>query len=204
MPLSSEIFQNPCKSVHLDSASVLEARILIEAVGRSVKSDPASAEVGLMHLRNLIEPPAPSAGDRGSSDVGGLLTWQRKIVERYIAEHLTDPLRTCDIARMIGLSNSYFARSFKASYGQTPRAHIIRKRVEMAQEAMLKSQRSLCLIAMECGFSDQAHFSRHFLRVVGQTPGAWRRARRGGVSLLMHAARRAAQFDQPQNLLRIA
>lgn len=203
MPLSSEIFQNPCKSVHFDPASVLEARILIEAVGRSVKSDPVSAEVGLMRLRNLFEARPPVAG-AARSDRGGLLLWQRKIVERYIAEHLAEPLRSCDLAKLIGLSSSYFARAFKMTYGEPPRGHIIRKRIEMAKEAMLKGQDSLSVIALECGFSDQAHFSRHFRRTVGETPAAWRRTRRGGVSLLLRAARGVSLLDQPQAMMRIA
>lgn len=34
---------------------------------------------------------------------------------------------------------------------------------------------SLVAIAMECGFSDQAHLTKLFRRVVGVSPGAWRR-----------------------------
>ncbi|GFH75366.1 hypothetical protein Sgou_00360 [Streptomyces gougerotii] len=35
--------------------------------------------------------------------------------------------------------------------------------------------------ATAVGFTDQPHLNRHFTRIVGVTPGAYRRARRGGV-----------------------
>ena len=43
---------------------------------------------------------------------------------------------------------------------------------------MLAGDRRLCDIALECGFGDQAHFTRTFRRIVGQSPQAWRRLAR--------------------------
>jgi AraC-like DNA-binding protein len=42
---------------------------------------------------------------------------------------------------------------------------------------MLQSTLPLAQIASDCGFSDQAHFSRQFLQLTGESPGSWRRAR---------------------------
>jgi AraC-like DNA-binding protein len=49
----------------------------------------------------------------------------------------------------------------------------------MAQGLMLTTGETLCAIALRCGLSDQSHFTRLFRRIVGETPYAWRRARRG-------------------------
>jgi AraC family transcriptional regulator len=32
-------------------------------------------------------------------------------------------------------------------------------------------------VALDCGFSDQSHFTRVFSRTVGTSPGTWRRIR---------------------------
>jgi AraC-like DNA-binding protein len=48
--------------------------------------------------------------------------------------------------------------------------------VELAAQYMLSTDGSLSDIAMRCGFTDQAHLSRHFRQVTGATPAAWRRA----------------------------
>jgi AraC family transcriptional regulator len=42
---------------------------------------------------------------------------------------------------------------------------------------MLQTSLPLAQIAVDCGLADQAHFNRSFRRFVGQSPGAWRRAR---------------------------
>lgn len=51
---------------------------------------------------------------------------------------------------------------------------------------MLSTKASLADIALECGLVDQAHFGKLFRRLVGETPGAWRRAR---VNQDLHAGR---------------
>ena len=42
---------------------------------------------------------------------------------------------------------------------------------------MLSTDAPLSEIALDCGLADQAHLSRLFRRIVGETPRAWRRAR---------------------------
>jgi AraC-like DNA-binding protein len=55
---------------------------------------------------------------------------------------------------------------------------VIRRRVELAAKYMLQTDMSLSDIALECGLADQAHLCKHFRVVTGETPAAWRRAKR--------------------------
>jgi len=80
------------------------------------------------------------------------------------------------MARVAARSVCYFSRAFKVSFGETPHAYVMRRRVRRAQELMLNSDEPLSHIALACGFADQAHLSRLFRREVGATPSAWRRA----------------------------
>jgi AraC-like DNA-binding protein len=50
-------------------------------------------------------------------------------------------------------------------------------RVERAKQLLLKNEASLTTVAAETGFSDQAHFTRVFRKVVGATPASWKRSR---------------------------
>lgn len=114
---------------------------------------------------------------------GGLPVWKARRVVAYIDQHLGSNLQCDELARVADLSNSYFSRAFKITFGEPPHAHILRRRIMRAQEMMLDSSASLCQIALDCGLSDQAHLSRTFRRIVGDTPGNWRRARWQTVAL---------------------
>jgi AraC-like DNA-binding protein len=78
---------------------------------------------------------------------------------------------------LIGVSNSHLCRAFKDSLQVSPHAYVIRRRLERAKELMLDTGASLSQIAGDCGLYDQAHFTKLFTRIVGKSPGVWRRAR---------------------------
>ena len=96
----------------------------------------------------------------------------------YIDANIDSRLRIVDLSRLVQLSASHFSHSFKSTFGRSPHAYIMRRRVERATILMLASNCSLGDIAMQCGFADQAHFSRHFRLVTGVSPAAWRRTAR--------------------------
>jgi AraC-like DNA-binding protein len=53
--------------------------------------------------------------------------------------------------------------------------YVSRRRVERAKEMMVTTDQPLTAIASRCGFADQSHFGRVFRRLVGPSPGDWRR-----------------------------
>jgi AraC-like DNA-binding protein len=116
---------------------------------------------------------------------GGLAPFQaRKLVE-HIDAHLAERITLRQLARMAGLSTGHFSRAFKQTFGVPTHAYLIRRRVERAQSVMLSTQLPLSEVALACGLSDQAHFTRMFRRIVGETPNVWRRAHRDALD---HAA----------------
>jgi AraC family transcriptional regulator len=106
---------------------------------------------------------------------GGLAGWQAKRVARYIDEHIGTPFKAGDLAAQVQLSNAHFFRAFKASFGTTPAAYIMRQRIRFAQGLMVSTGYPLSQVALECGMCDQSHLCRAFRRVVGNTPSQWRR-----------------------------
>jgi AraC family transcriptional regulator len=106
---------------------------------------------------------------------GGLAQWQIRRATAYVDANLASTISVQDLSDMTRLSRSHFSRAFKVSVGESVHAYIIRQRIERAQEMMLTTADSLCQIALACGLSDQAHFSRLFRSVVGISPNAWRR-----------------------------
>jgi AraC family transcriptional regulator len=126
-------------------------------------------------LRKQIDPEiAQQVPDGG----GRLLAWQARKVRDYIDSHITGPVLVADLCALIDRSEAHFSRSFKRSFGESPHAFVIRRRLELAGRYMLQTDASLSDIALQCGFTDQAHLCKHFRQSTGQTPAAWRRVRR--------------------------
>jgi AraC family transcriptional regulator len=51
---------------------------------------------------------------------------------------------------------------------------LMQRRLEQAKKLIVETEFPLAQIALECGFSDQSHFSRRFLQYVGATPRSFR------------------------------
>jgi AraC-like DNA-binding protein len=80
-----------------------------------------------------------------------------------------------DVARECQLSRGYFIRAFSKSTGRTPHQWLLEQRTEQARQLVERTDMTLSEIAAICGFADQSHLSRVFLKLIGMSPGAWRR-----------------------------
>lgn len=142
-------------------------------------------------LREQIDPEVAQA----APDRGGLRAWQAHKVRAYIDSHITGPLPVAELCELVHLSEAHFSRAFRRTFGKSPHAFVIRRRVELAAQYMLQTEAPLSDIALQCGFTDQPHLCRHFRRTTGRTPAAWRRAQSGeqrqGRSPLAHTHQHA-------------
>lgn len=110
--------------------------------------------------------------------LGALARWQLQRAKEMMASNLAQRVSLVHIARHCEISPSHFSRAFKASTGLTPSGWLVRLRIDRAKDLLRESAASLAEVAAQCGFADQAHFTRTFSRYLGSSPGAWRRAHR--------------------------
>ncbi len=127
-------------------------------------------------LRRQVDPGPPDEGADDSKE--RLLAWQARKVLDHIDRHVTNRVLVADLCALVQRSAAHFSRSFRHTFGHSPHAFVIRRRVELAAQCMLQTDTSLSDIALRCGFVDQAHLCKHFRQVTGETPAAWRRTRR--------------------------
>ena len=85
-----------------------------------------------------------------------------RLVE-ILRDNLDGHVRLADLAGACDLSVSYFARSFKASFGVSCHRWLVDRRVERAQELLALTDTPLVEVASQSGFGDQAAFTRTFL-----------------------------------------
>lgn len=88
-----------------------------------------------------------------------------------------EPSRRVDLyalAAETGRSRYQVLRAFKRRYGLPPHAYQLCVRIARAQGALLRGE-SPAQVAVQYGFVDQSHFSKHFRRLVGVTPASYAR-----------------------------
>lgn len=86
-------------------------------------------------------------------------------------------MTVADMAATVGLSESWFANVFKQTMGTTPLQWQLGKRIDLAKQLLAESNMTVAAIAAQLGFSDQAHLTKAFRQIAGETPAAWRRIR---------------------------
>jgi AraC family transcriptional regulator len=151
---------------------------LSTALNETLRDERSSAAACLQRAKALLlgaDGTSPPPSEKAVRQ--GLAPWQVRRVLAYIEANLSTPIRNKDLAALVRLSEFHFNVAFRNSVGDPPHGYIIRRRVERAQGLMLSTDRSLSDIAAECGLADQAHLTRLFRRIVGESPAAWRRAR---------------------------
>jgi AraC family transcriptional regulator len=106
----------------------------------------------------------------------GLAPWQERRAREILRANIKRGVALKEVARECGLSVSYFSHAFRRTLGVAPHKWLTEQRVVLSKEKLRDDGLSLSDVAAECGFSDQSHLARHFQRIVGVSPGAWRRA----------------------------
>jgi len=92
----------------------------------------------------------------------------------HIERHFTEALYLDDLAALAGLSVCRFVTVFRRQVGLTPHRFVCRERVRYAR-TLLADGVPAAQAALEAGFFDQSHLSRHFKSVYGVTPGRYLR-----------------------------
>ena len=93
-----------------------------------------------------------------------------------IHRDFAQPLRIEELVARSGYSWSQLERKVRGIVGLSPRALLTKTRVEQAATRLIHTDKPLSAIAIECGFYDQAAFSRQFSAATGISPRHYRNA----------------------------
>jgi AraC-like DNA-binding protein len=150
---------------------------LLKTAKQDLERDRQAAKALLAKASSILKSEVDRRSGANSSGTGGLAGWQIARVRAFIEKNLHGPIHITDPSAVARRSAAHFARSFKHTFGESPHACVIRRRLEQACHLMITSSESLGQIALSVGFSDRSHLSKRFKQVIGQSPSKWRRER---------------------------
>ena len=153
-------------------------------VARALVAEMAAGDTAAMLVREGLALAATTlALQRRPLVERGAPAWLRGVAER-LAEPAGATPTLSELARTAGRDPAHLAESFRRAYGQSIGTTLRRFRLERARADLARDpQRTLAEVALQAGFADQSHFTRHFRRLFGVTPGQYRRRRYGAGGL---------------------
>ena len=151
-----------------------EVEAMLAEIGRLIRSrQPRSEEMltayTILLLCKIFERASPLVTKKPSGSYRHIT----KAID-YIEEHYAEHITLEDVAKTVYLSPNHFSKLFSDMNGITFSDYLIRLRVDKARQMLLKNQKTVTEIALECGFSSFSAFSRNFKRICGYTPSEFR------------------------------
>jgi AraC-like DNA-binding protein len=84
------------------------------------------------------------------------------------------PLDVDDMAGAAGLSRAHFSREFRRTFGESPHAYLLTRRLERAATLLRNTDRSVAEICLSVGLRSVGSFTSSFGRAYGRSPTAYR------------------------------
>ena len=92
----------------------------------------------------------------------------------YVRGNVASDLSLFELAKIAGVSPSYFKAVFKQTTGMAVHQYVIRVRVQYAADILQRGAAPLADVALQAGFANQSHLARCMRRILGVTPGQLR------------------------------
>ncbi len=114
----------------------------------------------------MTDPPSPMAFAPAARH---LLRAKDLVDARYF-----EPLDVAEMARAAGLSRAHFSREFRRTFGESPYAYLLTRRLERAAALLRDTDRPVIEVCLSVGLSSVGSFTTSFTRAYGLTPTAYR------------------------------
>ncbi|MFC4599542.1 AraC family transcriptional regulator [Cohnella hongkongensis] len=95
-------------------------------------------------------------------------------IEKYIDEHLAEPVTLEQLAKHVHLHPNYLVRYFNKQFAVSPLKYLNRRRMQKARELLRSTSLSIKEIAEQVGYPDTNHFAKAFRRENSCSPTEYR------------------------------
>jgi len=128
-------------------------------------------------LMLLLSDVARLNGERARVDLAAKAeshTWAEAAAE-FLQTNFHRNIGTDDVAAYVGFHPSHLGRLFRAHYGTSVHAWLIRTRIERAKLLLRSTDRSVTEVAQSVGFRSYSPFEKRFRSLTGTSPTNYRR-----------------------------
>lgn len=149
-----------------------------------------------LHLSEILKPPIPLGYpvDWLSLQLANLLFQVRSVMERnqqeakkdpslelalaidaFIQQNFTQRYTYLNIAKAVGSNESTIQDAYKEHFPTTMNRRKINLRLKLAMEELLRSDKPISQISMDCGYESETVFRETFSKETTLAPNAWRK-----------------------------
>jgi AraC-like DNA-binding protein len=147
------------------------ARLFVEffrSLERPASQLERSSKLGELLTEIVFRRTSPPPPQRRIKSERGLV----KRVREYLDGNCTDNISLERLAALVNVSPFHLNRVFRNEVGIPPHAYQTQVRVHRSKSLLARGV-SIEQTALEVGFFDQSHFTKHFKRMMGFTPGVY-------------------------------
>lgn len=112
-------------------------------------------------------------GEAGGNAGSGEPCWEA-VLDAYIDAHIGEKITNQQLARVCGMSLSYFMKQLKSFHRVTPQEYVMNRRITKAKYLLTQTGMSVEQMAESLGFCNSSHLVKRFREREGMTP-AWYR-----------------------------
>ena len=98
-----------------------------------------------------------------------------KAVSDYITENLNGKITVKQLTLEFGISDTYLQNAFRSVYGMPVISFIRTQKMQSAAQVLIHTTRTIDEIAEEFGYENESKFSAAFKKIMGDTPGVYRK-----------------------------
>ena len=107
-----------------------------------------------------------------------------RVVRDYVLGHISRSVTTEELARVLGTNRTYLCRMFREETGKTVQDYVTNLKMDEARRLLDATAKSVAEIGAYLGYSSQSHFQRVFKKVVGVTPGDYRKGNHASATMV--------------------
>ena len=98
-----------------------------------------------------------------------------KAVSEYITENLNEKITMKQLTLKFGISDTYLQNAFRSVYGMPVISFIRVQKMQSAAQVLIHTTESIEEIAEKYGYENESKFSAAFKKIMGDTPGVYRK-----------------------------